>query len=106
VLRKAGSPLPELSSNYQPNDLERELLFELYRFPGVVQHAAANYDPSEVANYAYGMAKSFNKFYDKYSLLNAADEGEKAFRLQLAAQIALAIRKSLALLGIESPERM
>jgi arginyl-tRNA synthetase len=106
VLRKAGTPLPALVSSYQPNDYERELLFELYRFPGIVKHAAANYDPSEVANYAYGMAKSFNKFYDKYSLLNAEEGAEKAFRLQMAAQIALAIRKSLALLGIESPERM
>ncbi|MCF8245830.1 MAG: arginine--tRNA ligase [Saprospiraceae bacterium] len=85
---------------------ERELIAQLYRLPATVETAAANYDPSEVANYCYDLAKAFHKFFTDLSILKADTEVAKAFRLQLCGAVANALRTGMGLLGIEMPERM
>jgi arginyl-tRNA synthetase len=64
------------------------------------------YSPSLVANYAYNVAKSFNKFYTDHSILSAETEHAKRFRLALSQFTANVLKSSLALMGIEAPERM
>jgi arginyl-tRNA synthetase len=48
----------------------------------------------------------FNQFYNDYSILNEPDEQKKQLRLVLARNVAKIIKNSMALLGIEVPERM
>ncbi len=85
---------------------ERELIAQLYRFPATVEVAATNYDPSEVANYCYDLAKAFHRFFTDLSILKAETEEAKAFRLQLCAAVANVLKTGMGLLGIEMPERM
>jgi arginyl-tRNA synthetase len=85
---------------------ERELIAQLYRFPATVETAATNYDPSEVANYCYDLAKAFHKFFTDLSILKAETEEAKRFRLQLCAAVANVLETGMGLLGIEMPERM
>jgi arginyl-tRNA synthetase len=85
---------------------ERELIAQLYRFPDTVQTAAANYDPSEIANYCYDLAKAFHRFFTDLSILKAETEEAKAFRLQLCAAVANVLKTGMGLLGIEMPDRM
>ncbi|RVU00629.1 arginine--tRNA ligase [Mucilaginibacter limnophilus] len=85
---------------------ERDLIVLLNRFPDTIQEAAVGYSPAIIANYVYELAKLYNKFYHEHSILQAEDEQLKHFRLQLSAASAKVIKKGMALLGIEVPERM
>lgn len=106
VLRKAAATTLTLSEGYVPNEEERKLLIALHQFPATVKEAGATYSPSLIANYVYSVAKSFNKFYTDYSILNAENEQAKQFRLALSQLTANVLKSSLWLLGIEAPERM
>ena len=85
---------------------EKALVQQLHGFPDLILSAANEYDPSQVANYCYDLAKAFHKFYTDYSILKADTEEAKAFRLALSAAIANVLRTGMGLLGIEMPERM
>ncbi|SHJ63475.1 arginyl-tRNA synthetase [Hymenobacter daecheongensis DSM 21074] len=85
---------------------EREMVEELARYGSVVAEAARSFSPAVVAQYAYDLAKAYNRFYAEVPVLQEADETRRAFRVALSAQTARAIKASMSLLGIEVPERM
>jgi len=93
----------------QPTELapaERDLIVILTQFTEVIKQAAASFNPGAIANYVYEIAKAYNKFYHEHSILQAEDELDKQFRLQLSLASAKVISKGMALLGIAVPERM
>lgn len=107
VLRKAENANFTNFENLQNMaDEERDLIIQLSEYDNVVQSAAEKFDPSEVANYVYNIAKLYNKFYHDYSILNAETETLKNFRIALSRQTGSVIKKAMNLLGIEVPERM
>jgi arginyl-tRNA synthetase len=85
---------------------ERDLIVLLHQYPEVLQSAARDMSPALIANYAYELAKQYNKFYHEESILKVEDETIKYFRLSLSQATARLIERSMALLGIEVPERM
>jgi arginyl-tRNA synthetase len=85
---------------------ERDVIVLLTKFPEVIGQAAEGYSPAIVANYVFELAKTYNKFYHEKSILQAEDEATKQFRLQLSIASGKAIKKGMALLGIDVPERM
>jgi len=87
-------------------EAEVAVLALLQRFPVVIQEAAAHYSPAEVANYAYDLAKGFNQFYDKLSVLHAPEVADRQLRLAISALTARTLRRALGILGIGVPERM
>ena len=88
------------------NEKEKNLIKTLYAFPQVVQDAAADMSPAQMANYVYELAKEFNQFYHEHSVLNEPDPDVSLFRLQLSELTARVIKTATGLLGIEVPERM
>ncbi|MBO9620027.1 MAG: arginine--tRNA ligase [Niabella sp.] len=86
--------------------LEKELLVLLEQFPTIVKQAAAEHNPSLLAIYAFGVAKLFNSFYTAHSVRNAESDEKKALRLKICSLTAGTIKASMALLGINVPERM
>jgi arginyl-tRNA synthetase len=105
VLNRASISNPDA----EPADLaaeERDLIMLLTQFPDTIKQAAADYNPGSIANYAYEVAKGYNKFYHEHSILQAEDELVKQFRLQLSMASAKVISKAMAMLGILVPERM
>jgi arginyl-tRNA synthetase len=81
ILRKASVDIHEVeSSALLP--LEKELLILLESYPQVIQQACTEQDPSHVANYVYGIAKTFNSFYTQHSVLNAENEEKKNLELK------------------------
>ncbi len=105
ILRKASVDIHEVeSSALLP--LEKELLILLESYPQVIQQACTEQDPSHVANYVYGIAKTFNSFYTQHSVLNAENEEKKNLRIKLCAFTAQVLSGGMHLLGIEVPERM
>lgn len=106
VLRKAGSDVFNVTGPVILQPSERELLIQLTEFENNLRSAAEKYDPSEMANYVYNIAKLYNKFYHECPILTAEDETTRNFRLQLTQQSGTVIKKSMHLLGIDVPERM
>jgi arginyl-tRNA synthetase len=85
---------------------EREMIEELARYANVVTEAARTFSPAIVAQYAYDLAKAYNRFYAEVQVLAEPDEAKRAFRVALSAQTGRAIKASMKLLGIAVPERM
>jgi arginyl-tRNA synthetase len=109
VLRKAadaGISASGTVTTLQPEPLEKEIIKWLYDFPGTVQEAGRSYNPSHIANYAYELAKLFNRFYHELSVLKEEDVKKRGFRLQLCAKCSEVIATAMHLLGISVPERM
>ncbi len=106
VLRKANADLTKATSITQISATERDLIVLLSQYRQNVQQAAAGFSPAVIANYAYELAKVYNKFYHENSILQAESEGIKLSRLQLSSATATLIQKCMHLLGIDVPERM
>ncbi len=105
ILRKATN-ITSLSSATSLSSKEVELIQKMSEYGAAVEQAGKDYSPSGIANYCYELTKVFNQFYHDYSILNEPDEQKKAVRLMLAKNVAKIIKNSMALLGIEVPERM
>ncbi len=87
-------------------DKEREVIKALHDLPSTIEQAAANYSPAMVANYAYTLAKLFNSFYQDTPILRDTDSQTMNFRVQLCDVVAQALKNTMAILGIQVPERM
>jgi arginyl-tRNA synthetase len=85
---------------------ERELIIWLYRFPSVIEDALNNYSPAIIAQYAYDVAKAYNRFYTELSIFNVALKEIMAFRIALSVATGRVIKQAMAILGIRVPERM
>jgi arginyl-tRNA synthetase len=86
--------------------LEKELLRLLYKKNSVLADAETNLSPALVANYAYELAKAYNKFYHDHKVLAEPDAEIRNFRLALSDKTAKTILACMTLLGIELPEKM
>ncbi|NUQ24883.1 MAG: arginine--tRNA ligase [Saprospiraceae bacterium] len=110
VLRKAQEEGYALTGSdvkdYALHTDEKDLIALLYDYPAQIEEAAANYDPSVIAAYCYGLAKSFHKFYHDFSILRADTEASKQLRIMLSSAIANSLKNGMDMLGIEMPERM
>ena len=86
--------------------LEKELIVLLEKFPGVIQQAGEELNPSVIAIYVFTVAKTFSSFYTEHSIAGAETEEKKQLRLQLSSMTANVIKSGMQLLGISVPERM
>ena len=85
---------------------ELDLVYLLADYPNKIEEAAKQFAPSVIANYAFEVAKQFNKFYNELSILNEDERNKRNFRLALADQTRRTLQHSIDLLGITAPERM
>ena len=107
VLRK-GHALQknELNALHKISPEEKHLIRLIYNYPKTVREAGENYSPAVIANYVYNVAKAYNHFYYDHVVVDETQPEVSAFRLKLSESTSLVISRSLALLGIHSPERM
>lgn len=84
---------------------EKELIKMLSLFENIMEEAASELKPHQVAKYARELAESFNLFYKDCPVLNA-DEGIRKGRLVLVDCAKIVLSDVLDVLGIESPEEM
>ncbi|MBQ7551076.1 MAG: arginine--tRNA ligase [Bacteroidales bacterium] len=85
---------------------EKELIQSIYDFPQVVESAGTNMSPALIANYAFDLAKDFNRFYQETPIFKETDDTKRILRLQISELTALVIKNAMALLGIKVPEKM
>ena len=85
---------------------EKILIKAIYEFQEVVQTAGSSMSPALIANYAFDLAKEFNRFYQETPIFKEEDCGKRNLRLQISELTALVIKNAMALLGIRVPEKM
>ena len=85
---------------------ERELIVLLNEFPAKISLAAEEYAPSVLAQYAYDLAKAYNRFYTDVPIFGEERSELVRFRVTLSVTVAQTIKHAMDLLGIEVPERM
>ena len=105
ILRKGGE-ITTVSTDSELAESEQELIYLLGEYKATIAQAAANFAPSVIANYAYDLAKTFNKFYNELSILSVENEVKRNIRLTLAELTGKTIQHATSLLGIVSPNRM
>lgn len=88
------------------NEGERKLIKRLFQYKGVLEEAAHSYNPSLIANYAYELARDFNRFYQGPKILQSEKPNTSSFRFALSEFTGKALEESLKLLGIQVPDRM
>ncbi len=78
----------------------------LYRFPEIVERAAAEYTPQHVATYLTALASEFNHWYATEKIVDAQNKEASQAKLALVVAIGTVLKNGLWLLGIVAPERM
>jgi arginyl-tRNA synthetase len=107
VLRNMnGSESGDYKNYGSPEGIEKDLLTQLSLYPSIIEEAAAAYDPSSIAAYAYQLSRSYHRFYHDVRILKAETPEAKAFRLVLSKCVARNLKHAMAILGIEMPEKM
>ena len=103
VLQKSTSLSTDLGL-YQPNTQEMDVMRKLVKFADIIDEAAREYAPHYVCTYLYELASLFNTFYNKHKILD--EEDATPYRLLLTRVVGATLTRGLALLGIETPEKM
>ncbi|MEL6539285.1 MAG: DALR anticodon-binding domain-containing protein, partial [Bacteroidota bacterium] len=85
---------------------EQEVIVLLCKFPTRLREAAEAYSPALVAQYAFDLAKAYNKLYAEVPILHDPDIGLKQRKVYLSSVVARTLRTSMGILGITMPERM
>jgi len=88
------------------HETEVYMVQELARYTNVVADAATTMSPAIIAQYAYDLAKAYNRFYDAVPVFAESDETKRSFRVALSTQTGRYIKEAMLLLGIDVPERM
>jgi arginyl-tRNA synthetase len=87
------------------SDYEKVLLQKMIDFPTVIETAASDLAPHQIAVYLKDFAADFHSYYNASRFL-VDDEAVKLARLALIAAIAQVLRNGLSLLGVSAPEQM
>ena len=107
---EASAPIRAVNTDYfKEVQLEQsavEVLIKLHDWPLILADAASHYDPSIIAGYSYELARSFNAFYQECPILREADIEKRNFRLVITQITGNYLYRSMALLGIDMPDRM
>lgn len=106
IIRKAAITPDILNVQTNLQGVERQIIQQLCEYENVIADASNKYDPSEIANYAYNLAKLYNKFYGELKILSADTDAEKHLRLTISQATANTIKHAMKLLGIDVPEKM
>ena len=107
ILRRHGRPVdPAADTGRLGEDGEMRLARKLSEFPGVVESAAEENEPSYVAGYLLELATAANKLYNEVPVLVAGDEALTAARVRLVTGTRGVLRTGLDLLGMSAPEEM
>ena len=109
ILRKAaerGIELGGVPAEVELSPKEIRLVKILSAYPQKVQEAADSFSPAVLANFSYELAKEFNQYYHDTPILKEENREVLVMRLSLIDTLASVLRKAMARLGIELPDRM
>ena len=85
---------------------ERELALQILGFAWEMETASRQLSAAPIANHLLGLTRTYARFYHEHRVLDAPDEATRIARLQLSLCVARALRRGLAILTVEAPDRM
>ena len=97
--------LPAEARIYLADDTEFALARHLLQLDEVIGEVAQDLSPNRLCQYLFELSQKFNQFYDRCSVLQAA-EPQRTSRLLLCDLTAKTLKLGLSLLGIRVLERM
>jgi len=117
IIRKfeeRGDSLPDFTAILTREAMDRQLASEDFwqlllaasKGDAAISGAVATGEPAHVAKYAFTLAQAFNAFYHDYSVIHERDAERRAFLLWMTAYYRSQLERTLAVLGIETPEYM
>jgi arginyl-tRNA synthetase len=107
LLRKANvQQFETINTSIKVTKKEKELLLYYHDYEQYIESAAQEMSTSVIANYAYEVAKEYNQWYHDTPILKEENVEVKNFRLMLSYSIAAVLNSSMALLGIQLPNKM
>ncbi|ELY41102.1 arginine--tRNA ligase [Natronorubrum tibetense] len=99
--------LESLEADLLATEAERDLLETIARFPAVVDEAADDLEPHQIATYTRTFADRFNGFYRECPVLaDDVDPEIREARLALVAASKHTVANALSILGVEPPRSM
>ena len=84
---------------------EKDIMNQLARYPEVIENAALNHEPHQVAYYLRELANDFHTYYNSYQFL-VEDQALRDARLVLIQATRQVLSSGLDLLGVSAPESM
>ena len=84
---------------------EKDIMNQLARYPEVIENAALNHEPHQVAYYLRELANDFHTYYNSYQFL-VEDQSLRDARLVLIQATRQVLSSGLDLLGVSAPESM
>ncbi len=107
IFAKAGIDMNAIGGHIDiTDDREKALIAKLLQFEEAVHSVAREGQPHIMCGYLFELAGQFSSFYEACPILNADKNDVKESRLKLAALTAKTIKQGLALLGINTLDKM
>ena len=101
-------PLPDpasVSLELLTEDHEKAIMNQLSRYHVVIESAASNHEPHQIAYYLRELANALHTYYNTHQFL-IDDEGLRNARLVLIQATRQVLASGLDLLGVSAPENM
>ena len=107
VFRKLGKGFEDVEGQIVLEaEHEKELAAKLAQFAEVLNTVGEKGTPHVLCTYLYDVAGLFSSFYENCPILAAEHPAQQQSRLRLAALTGRTLKQGLALLGLETLERM
>jgi arginyl-tRNA synthetase len=110
LFRKGGFCLQKIVRTELPISLshpeERALAIRILEFPDMLATVGKELLPHRLCYYLYELASSYHRFYEACPVLTAETTQLKEGRIALSALTARTLKQGLALLGIDTVEKM
>ncbi len=84
---------------------EQDLMVALSKYPEILQKAALNHEPHQLAHYLRDLANALHTYYNAHTFL-VDDENLRDARLNLIEATRQVLSNGLQLLGVSAPESM
>ncbi len=95
----------KISLDMLTEDHEKEIMSQILRYQEVIESAAINHEPHQIAYYLRDLANAFHTYYNAHQFL-IDDEGLRNARLVLIQATRQVLASGLDLLGVSAPESM
>ncbi len=106
ILKKAEDLKYDENLALLVNEKELSLIKELNNFPQLVELVAETYEVNKLAHYAIKLADKFHSFYGAYKVIDEQNPQLSGARLALINAVKIVLAETLALIGVEAPEKM
>src|SRR3989339_2209588 len=83
---------------------ERSLVFELLKFPDLIEEISQNYAVHYLPQYAMGLADKFHSFYAECRVIDENNLEQTAARLEIVKAVQIVLAEGLKMMGISAPE--